>query len=131
MSWHQVEWAVHAMANSLKRKYRGRLRRAPGIYAPARGGLPLAVALSHMLNLPLLRTPRDGCVWVDDIYDSGLTYRRDKARAKRMMPCVWVAHHGAPVMHVRAVDDDVWTIFPWEDADKAAESARAYAISRQ
>ena len=132
LDWNGVQWAVHQLAHGLIAQHgERRVRKAPGVYGPPRGGLPLAVAMSHALNLPLLKAPKNGCIWIDDIYDSGRTLRRDRKRADRMMPCVWIAHFGCPILYARAVDDDTWTVFPWEDATRAAHEARTYAASRQ
>ena len=49
-----------------------------GIYGIPRGGLCLAVALSHKLNIELLKEPRNNILIVDDIYDSGETLHRYK-----------------------------------------------------
>lgn len=44
-----------------------------GVYGLPRGGLVLAVMISHKLNIPLLMSPAEGCLIVDDICDSGET----------------------------------------------------------
>ena len=44
------------------------------VYGPPRGGLPLAVKLSHLLNIPLsLDTIKQNTLVVDDISDTGNT----------------------------------------------------------
>jgi len=45
-----------------------------GVYGVKRGGLALAVALSHQLKLKFLNKPNTDCLWVDDIIDSGATF---------------------------------------------------------
>ena len=44
-----------------------------GIYGIPRGGLCLAVALSHKMNLQILNKPKKNALIVDDIYDTGHT----------------------------------------------------------
>ena len=44
-----------------------------GIYGVPRGGLCLAVALSHKLNIKLISTPIKNSLIVDDIYETGHT----------------------------------------------------------
>ena len=48
------------------------------IYAIPRGGLPLAVSLSHRLNLPIIMNETEispQTLVVDDIFDSGATLK--------------------------------------------------------
>ena len=54
-----------------------------GVYGVPRGGLCFAVALSHSLSLPWLTEPKDGCLVVDDVYETGQTLRaiREKVDA--------------------------------------------------
>ena len=42
-----------------------------GVYGLPRGGLILAVMLSHKMDIPLLMAPIKNCIIVDDICDSG------------------------------------------------------------
>ena len=44
-----------------------------GIYGVPRGGLCLAVALSHKLDLELIDKPAKNSLIVDDIYETGIT----------------------------------------------------------
>ena len=44
-----------------------------GIYGVPRGGLCLAVALSHKLKINLIPEPRKNSLIVDDVYETGLT----------------------------------------------------------
>ena len=43
------------------------------IYGVPRGGLCLAVALSHKLNIKITQNPMKNSLIVDDIFDTGLT----------------------------------------------------------
>jgi hypoxanthine phosphoribosyltransferase len=94
------------------------------IYGFPRGGLPIAVHLSHHLNIPLyphkiINYPlNDNCIlYVDDIADTGATlniFQYDftatlfiKNRSKTM-----------PMFYVEKVPDDLWIVFPWEREDE-------------
>ena len=44
-----------------------------GIYGVPRGGLCLAVALSHKLKINLISEPQKNSLIVDDVYETGLT----------------------------------------------------------
>jgi len=49
-----------------------------GIYGVPRGGLCLAVALSHKLKINLISQPKKNSLIVDDIYDTGFTLNNFK-----------------------------------------------------
>lgn len=103
---------------------------APGVYGVPRGGLPLAVALSHDLEIPLLTRPRLGCVVVDDIYDSGQTLQPYlDAGAYRV--ATWVSRPSAPGPLIWHQQLTGWIVFPWETAANAQQDQRAYHASRQ
>lgn len=103
---------------------------AVGIYGQPRGGLCLAVTLSHYLELPLLSEPQDGMIWVDDICESGLTIAniQHKCAAK----AVWVTMKPSlDVIAAYVTFDHPWVIFPWENAEKALDDMEAYLATRQ
>ena len=71
-NWKDLDGAVKIASNKYKNK------KFTGVYGIPRGGLCLAVSLSHYLNIPLLELPQDNCLIVDDIYDSGKTLEKYK-----------------------------------------------------
>ncbi len=87
------------------------------IWGPARGGLPLAVSLSHALHLPFVATPNGKTTLiVDDIADTGKTLKNfaDQGyfiatifyhKQSEFVPSIWL----------REKEDD-WVVFPWEEA---------------
>ena len=98
------------------------------IYGQARGGLPLAVALSHASGLPL--TFEDGLdvLWVDDIVDSGRTINESAMRFGAY--AAWVVRaYNSDILHARIVDED-WVLFPWEDASRVLTDYMAYEDKR-
>lgn len=95
-------------------RIRGLGRTFNGIYGPARGGLPLAICLSHAFELPLLGAPHgDDTLIVDDIADKGHTLQ--KYAGKNVIatifyhpdcvfePTIWLRKKG-----------DRWIEYPWE-----------------
>ena len=66
-SWEEFDRSVDYIANECK------LFEFSGIYGIPRGGLCLAVALSHKLNIKLLSKPIKNSLIVDDVYETGLT----------------------------------------------------------
>jgi xanthine phosphoribosyltransferase len=100
-----------------------------GIYGEARGGLPLAVALSHALDIPLVKHGGFDVMWVDDIVDSGHTMQNKQDIFGHF--AAWVVRKQDPkVIHGLVVVSD-WIVFPWEDINAAAREYANYEISRQ
>ena len=61
----QLSWAdFDACVQVLTQRYGG--RSFDGVFGIPRGGLCLAVGLSHSLDLPLLPAPNNHCLIVDD-----------------------------------------------------------------
>jgi hypoxanthine phosphoribosyltransferase len=105
-----------------------------GVHGIARGGLPLAVAVSHRLGLPLVDAPAPDVLTLDDIHDTGLTLRNLRAACPDLGPvCVWVTREADPAGY-DAVLTDVgpdWVVFPWECEAKAEADRLAYEESRR
>ena len=105
-------------------------RRFSGIHGIPRGGLVLAVALSHQLELPLLSEPQPGCLVVDDVYETGRTLasHRNLDGAELV---VWISK--AEPLWWRAVEVTAsaeWIVFPWERPERAAADERRYRQAR-
>jgi xanthine phosphoribosyltransferase len=101
-----------------------------GIHGVPRGGLVLAVCLSHRLALPLLATPQPGCLVVDDVYETGLTltpYRQ--LEGSRVV--VWISK-AEPLwwQAVEVVESSEWIVFPWENPALAHADEQQYRASR-
>lgn len=102
----------------LARKLSSRKDSFDGIWAPPRGGLPIAVVLSHALDLPLLAKPKSThTLIVDDIADTGKTlqkYAQTHTIAtlfyhpqSTFEPHIWIRKKNT-----------AWIIFPWEKTEK-------------
>ena len=80
--------------------------------------------------MKLLDRPKDNCLLVDDIFDSGETlkkYRNIKnARYfvifSRKKPLWWES--------IYLIENDKWIIFPWENKDNYKEEERKYKLRR-
>ena len=84
LSWFDFDQAVHTIVDRVA------AQQFSGIHGIPRGGLVLAVALSHRLDQPLLPSPQPGCLLVDDVYETGLTL----APYRELVDCttvVWVS----------------------------------------
>ncbi|MFM7312843.1 MAG: phosphoribosyltransferase [Cyanobium sp.] len=124
LSWHAFDHAVETIAASC------RGMELSGIHGIPRGGLVLAVALSHRLELPLLATPQPGCLVVDDVYETGRTLEpcrhlvdaRVMVWISKVQPQWWQA--------VEVSETPEWIVFPWENSAAAAADEAQYRISR-
>ncbi len=124
LSWADFNTAVAVIA-----------ARAPAdlfdsIYGIPRGGLVLAVALSHAIGRPLACSVGPRTLVVDEIAESGATLRRvDLTEHPRHLVWTWVAKRDHGVNYVLRVPPGCWVVFPWEsaagaDADTAEYHAR-------
>lgn len=110
LTWHDFDAAVEAIVERCHKQT------FCGVHGIPRGGLVLAVTLSHRLDLPLLSNAAPGCLLVDDVYETGLTlepYRELEACTA-----------------VEQTESDEWIVFPWENAAAAARDEQLYRASR-
>ena len=102
------------------------------IYGQPRGGLALAVAISHRIGKPLSLDLIDNAkkLWIDDIYDSGKTYTEAKALGFKQL-AVWVSKRNDAFITCdqRLLNND-WIVFPWESSANAYEDYENYVASR-
>lgn len=128
-TWSEFERAVRILRHDPRLPWGDGIRMITG---EPRGGLPLAVALSHVNAVQFsLRRTGTGILWVDDIYDSGMTYR---ARGKQFYEyqAVWLRREGVecPCPYVDTLEQGAWAVFPWEDVVKAQRDMEAYNAKR-
>ena len=125
LSWQEFDRAVEQLATHARQ-----LSGLCGIHGVPRGGMVLAVALSHRLALPLLERPQPACLVVDDVYETGrtLTPHRDLERARHV---VWVSKAEPQWWQaVEITDSSEWIVFPWENAAVASVDEALYRASR-
>ena len=130
-NWQAFDCAVARLAAALSGDFIDR----NCVYGESRGGLCLAVALSHRLELPLVLEKKDitgKAIWVDDILDSGKTFEE---AAGSMPPdtifAVWHIRASQRDKHSRVVFceivNDEWMVYPWESAVNAKREREDYA----
>lgn len=120
LTWEEFDFAVETIASQCPS--------VNGVYGMPRGGLVLAVALSHRLLVPLLLEPRIGALWVDDIVDTGLTIRN---ALKGMTYAAWINKSSDYDVISAQTCGDEWVIFPWEKSSNASKDKELYDLSRR
>lgn len=93
-----------------------------GVYGLPRGGLVLAVMLSHRLHVPMLMSPVENCIIVDDICDSGeslLHYMKNSSGEKENYTVATMYYKpnrlGIKPDMWSILKGDKWIVFPWEE----------------
>jgi hypoxanthine phosphoribosyltransferase len=112
-SWTDFDLAVAKLLARIDRK-------AEWIYGVPRGGLALAVALSHAMDIPLIMQPTNGMILVDDIADSGKTIRYFRDRFAISQVVTWFHRIGCPEpvdYAAETIDIGLWVVFPWEQRE--------------
>lgn len=109
LTWTECQDAAQDLA------YRNKRSGWESVYGIPQGGAPVALMVSHLLDIPIVDQPGDTrtCLIVDDLIDTGNTarqwmtegYRIDTLFRKPTSPT-----HMAPLALVR----DGWLAFPWE-----------------
>ena len=101
-----------------------------GIYGIPRGGLCLAVALSHKLKINLISEPRKNSLIVDDVYETGITLNnyRDIEGAmffvlfSKIKPTWW------NTLFISTKNE--WIVFPWENPLNIEDDRNDYIKKR-
>ena len=125
LSWLDFDLAVQSLVEQLSSAS------FTGVYGVPRGGLCLAVALSHALERPLLAEPKPDALIVDDVYETGRTLEALHARFPTARCVVWVSK--SPPQWWDAVvvtDSSEWLLFPWANAALASADEQTYRRSR-
>jgi hypoxanthine phosphoribosyltransferase len=124
LSWQQFDAAVEQIVAL------GPPPHCSGVYGIPRGGLVLAVALSHRLELPLLAAPQPRCLVVDEVAETGRSLEPFR-RLEGVRLVVWISKiepRGWWAVETTTAAD--WLVFPWEDPRRAAADEGAYRRSR-
>lgn len=132
-TWQQMNEAVKHVRDMIQENVD--LRNFTGVYGEPRGGLILAVMLSHLTGLPLLLKPEMRMIWVDDIVDNGNTLRAAKEiYGDNTFYATWFCRENGTVQPDVFFDtafNGEWIVFPWEDIEKAEEDFNQYVEKRK
>lgn len=121
ISWSQVD----RYTNQLRQKIAQVGDTFDAIVFVPRGGGVLATILAYDLGLPIIvptlavdRNKR--YLWVDDIFDTGETYRSAQISDKDLFVTL-VARQGTnipdDVLYGETIQSDAWVLFPWAPND--------------
>ncbi len=125
LSWIEFEKCVFSISNQCKNKS------FEGVYGFPRGGLCLAVALSHSLGLPLLDEPKNNTLIVDDIYDTGFTLEKIR-HLKGSETHVWISKIKPSWWNAYSyIKEKEWIVFPWENINAVKIDQDLYLKSRR
>tara|TARA_Y100000994_G_scaffold236194_1_gene226584 strand:- start:674 stop:1090 length:417 start_codon:yes stop_codon:yes gene_type:complete len=123
-TWNEFDKSVDFIANQFK------FRKLSGIYGIPRGGLCLAVALSHKLNIQLIDKPIKNSLIVDDVFETGITLSSFKdieganffVLISKKKPIWWNT--------VNLSYKKEWIVFPWENKTNELEEEKEYNKKR-
>ena len=123
-SWNEFDESVEHIANKCK------LLEFSGIYGVPRGGLCLAVALSHKLRINLISEPIKNSLIVDDIYETGITLNTFKDIEGAMFFVLFSKIKPTWWNTVNISEKREWIVFPWENTMNYKNDRNAYVKKR-
>ena len=123
-TWSDFDKSVEHIAKKCK------FLKFSGIYGVPRGGLCLAVALSHKLKIDLISEPKKNSLIVDDVYETGITLNTLKdiqgatffVLLSKIEPTWWNSVHIS--------DKREWIVFPWENTLNIKSDRKEYIEKR-
>jgi len=123
-TWRDFDKSVEHIANKCK------LLEFSGIYGIPRGGLCLAVALSHKLRLKLISEPAKNALIVDDVYDTGVTLNSFKGIKGAMFFVIFSKIKPTWWNTVHISEKSEWIVFPWENTLNSQRDRNEYIKKR-
>ena len=123
-TWKEFDKSVDYIAKKCKSW------KLSGVYGIPRGGLCLAVALSHKLDIKLIEKPSKNSLIVDDVFETGITLENFKnieganffVLVSKKKPIWWNT--------VKLHDKKEWIIFPWENKKYKFKEEKEYYKKR-
>ena len=124
LTWEEFDQSVEYIANKCRHL------KLSGVYGIPRGGLCLAVALSHKLKIKLNKKPIKNSLIVDDVYETGhklSSFRNIQGSIffvlfSKKEPTWWHSVSSSP--------ENDWIVFPWEDKKVFLEDKMEYIKKR-
>ena len=123
-TWSDFDESVELIANKCK------FRDFSGIYGVPRGGVCLAVALSHKLKIELISEPIKNSLIVDDVYETGLTLTTFKDIEGAMFFVLFSKIKPTWWNTVFISKKSQWIVFPWENSLNSKNDREEYLKKR-
>ncbi len=123
-SWSEFDKSVEQIANKCS------FKKFSGIYGVPRGGLCLAVALSHKLKIKLISEPIKNSLIVDDVYETGLTLTNFKDIEGAMFFVLFSKIKPIWWNTVFISKKSEWIVFPWENTSNSKSDREEYIKKR-
>ena len=123
-TWRDFDKSVEHIANKCK------FLEFSGIYGVPRGGLCLAVALSHKLKINLISEPTKNSLIVDDVYETGITLNTFKGIEGAMFFVIFSKIKPSWWNTVHISEKSNWIVFPWENTLNFQSDRNDYIIKR-
>ena len=124
-TWQEFDKSVEYIANKCKNL------EFAGIYGIPRGGLCLAVALSHKLKVKLISEPINNSLIVDDVYETGFTLNPLRKVEGAMFFVLFSKKEPTWWNAVNISQKKEWIIFPWENSENTLYDQNKYIENRR
>ena len=123
-TWSEFDKSVEHIYNKCK------FMEFSGIYGVPRGGLCLAVALSHKLKINLISKPIKNALIVDDVYETGITLNTFKNIEGAMFFVLFSKINPIWWNTVHISKKSEWIVFPWENTANLQSDRNEYVKKR-
>ena len=124
-TWQEFDKSVEYIANKCNNL------EFAGIYGIPRGGLCLAVALSHKLKVKLISEPINNSLIVDDVYETGFTLNPLRKVEGAMFYVLFSKKEPTWWNAVNISQKKEWIIFPWENSENTFYDKKKYIENRR
>jgi len=123
-TWSEFDKSVEEIADKC------RFKEFSGIYGVPRGGLCLAVALSHKLKIELISKPIKNSLIVDDVYETGLSIKTFKDIEGAVFFVLFSKVKTTWLNTLVISKKNQWIVFPWENTLNSKSDREEYIKKR-
>ena len=123
-TWSEFDKSVEHIANKCE------FLEFSGIYGVPRGGLCLAVALSHKLKVNLISKPKKNSLIIDDVYETGITLNTFRDIEGAMFFVLFSKTKPKWWNTVIISEKSEWIVFHWENTLNSKSDHKEYIIKR-
>ena len=124
-TWGEFDKSLEIICNKCQ------LSNFSGVFGIPRGGLCLAVALSHKLKINLLSEPKTNSLIVDDVYETGFTLKKFRNIEGAMFFVLFSKRKPTWWNTVNLSKENEWIIFPWENKNNTINDQKEYFNKRR